>query len=111
GELKIRDGVTKRLLREAVKGIVPEETRTRVKKTGWNAPAHVWFSGTGSEQLRDLVGSRRFRERRIYDVAGGERLVEANGEIVSSGRPAENHMMFLWQLVNLETWLGQLDGT
>jgi asparagine synthase (glutamine-hydrolysing) len=111
GELKIRDGVTKRLLREAVKGIVPEETRTRVKKTGWNAPAHVWFSGAGGEQLLDLVRSQRFRERGIYDVAEVERLIGANDEIVSSGRPAENHMMFLWQLVNLETWLGQLDGT
>ena len=47
GNMKIRDGITKRLLREAMKGILPEETRTRVKKTGWNAPAHVWF-GQGS---------------------------------------------------------------
>lgn len=48
GSLKIRDGVTKGLLREAMRGILPEETRTRIKKTGWNAPAHLWFSRGGA---------------------------------------------------------------
>jgi asparagine synthase (glutamine-hydrolysing) len=43
GELKIRDGVTKVLLRSAMRGILPEETRLRIKKTGWNAPTHAWF--------------------------------------------------------------------
>jgi len=111
GDLKIRDGVTKRLLREAVRGIVPEETRLRVTKTGWNAPAHVWFSGEDREPLLDLVRSQRFRERGIYDVGEVESLIAEHEEIVASGRPAENHMMFLWQLVNLETWLAQVDET
>ena len=39
-----------------VRGVLPEETRTRVKKTGWNAPAHVWFAGEGRTMLDDLVG-------------------------------------------------------
>jgi asparagine synthase (glutamine-hydrolysing) len=109
GDRKIRDGVTKRLLREAVKGIVPEETRTRIKKTGWNAPAHVWFSGRGREPLLDLVRSQRFRERGIYDVREVVRLIDEHEQIVASAKPRENHMMFLWQLVNLETWLAQID--
>ncbi len=37
GELKIREGVTKRLLREAMRGVLPEETRTRVAKTVWSS--------------------------------------------------------------------------
>jgi asparagine synthase (glutamine-hydrolysing) len=105
GTLKIRDGVTKILLREAMRGILPEETRTRIKKTGWNAPAHIWFSGGNLAALRDLVGSRAFRERGIYDAGEVERLLDEHVRIVDSGEPRENHMMFLWQLVNLETWL------
>jgi asparagine synthase (glutamine-hydrolysing) len=104
GAMKIRDGVTKRLLREAMRGILPEETRTRIKKTGWNAPAHVWFSGRGLEQLNDLVASRTFRERGIYRPETVAQIITEHGEIVASGAPRENHMMFLWQLVNLETW-------
>jgi asparagine synthase (glutamine-hydrolysing) len=105
GTMKIRDGVTKRLLREAMRGVLPEETRTRIAKTGWNAPAHRWFTGRGLEQLRDMVASRRFRERGVYRPQEVDRIVDEHVAIVSSGEPRENHMMFLWQLVNLETWL------
>lgn len=109
-EMKIHDGVTKRLLRTATEGILPEETRNRVKKTGWNAPAHQWFAGDGRELLLDLVGSDSFRDRGIYDVAEVRRLIDEHEQIVSSGRPAENHMMFLWQLTNTELWLRWLDA-
>ena len=110
GRLKIRDGVTKRLLRRAMRGLLPEETRTRVKKTGWNAPAHLWFSGAGREPLMDLVHSRSFRERGIYNVNETMRIIEDHQTIVSAGNATENHMMFLWQLVNLELWLSTPDG-
>jgi asparagine synthase (glutamine-hydrolysing) len=109
GTVKYRDGVTKHLLRQAMTGILPEETRTRVKKTGWNAPAHLWFSGAGRDQLLDLVRSQRFRERGIYQVPEVLRLIEEHEQIVSSGEPREHHMMFLWQLVNLELWLQSVE--
>ncbi len=108
GQHKIRDGVTKRLLRTATQGILPEGTRTRITKTGWNAPAHVWFSGTCREDLMDLIHSRTFRERGIYNVAEVERIAEQHQRIIDSGELVENHMMFLWQLVNLELWLQSL---
>ena len=110
GELKISEGVTKRLLRTATRGILPEETRTRIKKTGWNAPADAWFAGTGRELLHDLVGSADFRAADLYDLGELRRLIDEHDEIVSSGEPRENHMMFFWQLVNLELWLRWLDA-
>jgi asparagine synthase (glutamine-hydrolysing) len=109
GTMKIRDGVTKHLLRRAMAGILPEETRTRVKKTGWNAPAHVWFAGQGKELVLDLISSSAFRERGIYDLERVRAIVEQHDAIVREQRPVENHMMFLWQLVNLELWL-RADG-
>lgn len=104
GAMKIRDGVTKRLLREAMRGMLPEETRTRIKKTGWNAPAHLWFSGRTLDQLQDLVASRVFRERGIYDADEVSRIIAEHRAIVSSGAQRDNHMMFLWQLLNVELW-------
>ena len=109
GRLKIRNGVTKVLLREATRGLLPEETRTRVKKTGWNAPAHVWFSGASLARIRDLVASRSFRERGIYDASVVERIVDEHEDTIATGAVRENHMMFLWQLVNLEAWLASLE--
>jgi asparagine synthase (glutamine-hydrolysing) len=107
--LKIRDGVMKVLLREAMRGVLPEETRTRIKKTGWNAPAHVWFSGSGGDLIRDLVGSRSFRERGIYNVPRIEALLTEHERIMREHLTVDNHMMFLWQLLNAELWLRWLD--
>jgi len=107
--LKYRSGVTKSLLREAMRGILPEETRTRVKKTGWNAPAHRWFSGPGRVQLFDLVHSLRFRERGIYNLTEVLRLLDEHEDIITQGLQRDNHMMFFWQLVNLEFWLRWVD--
>lgn len=109
GSMKIRGGVTKILLREAMRGILPKETRQRIKKTGWNAPAHQWFSGAGRERLHDLVNSQVFRTRGIYNVQEVMQLIEEHEQIVATGELRENHMMFLWQLLNLEMWLSGLD--
>ncbi|MFQ5632180.1 MAG: asparagine synthetase B family protein [bacterium] len=109
GTMKFRKGVTKRLLREAMRDLLPEETRTRIKKTGWNAPAHVWFSGSGRSKLLDMVQSQRFKERGIYRVQEVVRIIDEHHDIVTNKLPRDNHMMFLWQLVNLELWLSQLD--
>lgn len=111
GELKIKDGVTKHLLRQAMSGVLPEATRARIKKTGWNAPAHLWFSGRGMEQVRDLVGSRAFRERGVYQVDEVGKILDDHQKTVAEGLVRENHMMFIWQLVNLELWLGGLEET
>ncbi|WP_417835848.1 asparagine synthetase B family protein [Thalassospira tepidiphila] len=107
---KIQNGITKRLLRTAMKGILPEETRTRIKKTGWNAPAHVWFSGDGLEELRDLVFSTKFRNRGIYNMDKVARLFDEHKEIIQHGKSVENHMMFFWQLSNIALWLEHLDS-
>lgn len=109
GSLKIRDGVTKVLLRRAMAGILPEATRQRVKKTGWNAPAHRWFGGPFLATLRDIVASQRFRAYGIYRIEAVQQLIDDHERIVSSGTNEENHMMFLWQLLNLHLWLTELD--
>ena len=109
--MKIRDGVTKHLLREAMRGVLPEQTRTRIKKTGWNAPAHVWFAtGSGRALVEDLIESRAFRDRGIYEISVVRALLDEHRDIVALGRPVDNHMMFFWQLANLELWLRSLDS-
>ncbi len=105
GRLKIRDGVTKRLLRTAMKGILPEATRTRVKKVGWNAPSDRWFVGKGADLMRDIIASQRFRERGVYRCDRLRELINEHEMIIRSGQPRENHMMLLWQALNLDIWL------
>jgi len=109
GSLKIASGVTKQLLRSAMQGTLPEETRLRIKKTGWNAPAHIWFTGNGRDRILDWVHSSAFQARGIYTPSVVETLLEEHRLAVESGNLSNNHMMFLWQLVNLETWMQSLE--
>lgn len=110
GTMKIRDGVTKRLLREAMRGVLPEVTRTRTKKVGWNAPSDRWFVGAGADMMRDLVSSQRFRERGVYDSIRLLGLIDEHEQIIVEAQPRENHMMLLWQALNLELWLREVEG-
>lgn len=101
GTLKIRDGITKYLLRVAMKGILPEETRTRIKKTGWNAPAHQWFLQGGMELILDLLPKEGVG---LYVPERVEKLIDEHRDIVLNNMERENHMMFLWQTLNMLCW-------
>ena len=107
-EMKIKDGVLKNLLRKSMKNILPNETRLRIKKTGWNAPAHIWFSRE-NEDFCDLIHSQKFKERGIYDIKKIYNLFEEHNNIVDKNLNIENHMMFFWQLLNLELWFEYLN--
>ena len=111
GKYKINGGVTKILLRKAMKGVLPEPTRSRIKKTGWNAPSHQWFSGKGAENLRDLVNSVEFRSLGLYKASKVLKIIDEHELMVAEGRPSENHMMFLWPLLNILRWKRILDDS
>lgn len=104
GTQKFENGVTKQLLRRAMQGILPEATRTRIKKTGWNAPAHQWFIGDGADALRDLARSEEFRSLDLYDFTIVNSLIDQHERLILDQRQEENHMMFLWQFTNLIRW-------
>ena len=107
GDWKVRDGHTKTILRLAMKGILPEATRTRVVKRGWNAPAHIWFNRDTLGALREGMTSKKFLETGIYDQQRVNALFDRHLDIVEKGLTEENHMMFLWQTLNLYLWIDQ----
>jgi len=95
---KIRDGVGKWVLREAMKGILPEDIRTRKDKAGFIAPADEWFRTINRTQIEEMINSDLFKSRGIFNV---KRVNEVFCEHL---RGEKNHQMFLWQLINLELW-------
>ena len=52
---KVGGGYTKRILRDAMKGIVPDEVRLRRDKIGWNAPMHEWLSGPLRPEVESIL--------------------------------------------------------
>jgi asparagine synthase (glutamine-hydrolysing) len=52
---KLGGGFTKRIVRDALRDIVPEAIRTRRDKIGWNAPAHEWLRGPLKGEVEALI--------------------------------------------------------
>lgn len=108
---KYQGGVTKAFLRSAMQGILPDATRLRIPKTGWNAPAHRWFLGSSGEELEARIRDSSFSAAAVYNREELLRLLREHREIVASGRPQENHMMLFWQVANLEVFLRHVGGS
>lgn len=95
--MKIRGGRSKHLLKEAVRGLIPEEVIER-RKQGFSAPIKEWFRGPLAGYARRAILDSRLRERALFDYAMIEKLLEAH----RSGR--RNYDTLLWNLVNLSQW-------
>jgi asparagine synthase (glutamine-hydrolysing) len=92
---------TKRILREAVKDVLPASILER-PKMGFPVPFAAWTRGAWRTTVRDVLLDRRSRERGIVAPAAVERLLEparANAD------PARTHDAdAVWALLNLELW-------
>lgn len=59
---KLGGGFTKRILRDALEGVMPESIRRRKLKIGLGSPLAEWFNGILADYLRDEVHSQRFQQ-------------------------------------------------
>ena len=68
---------TKRLLRESMRGVLPEEIRTRWNKQGFRPPQHLWFrSAPFIELARRTLDSASFRESPYWNHVWWSRALE-----------------------------------
>lgn len=98
-QYKIKDGVNKVLARKALRGIVADEILDTIDKKGFNAPFDQWVRGSLKEFIFDHLTSEKFRSRGIYNFNTLEKCLNEH----MSGK--QNHMMLIWQAINLELWL------
>lgn len=95
----IRSGMTKHIMREAMKGILPEEIRMRRDKTGFDTPSGEWFRNINwQKEINEIIASRLFKERKIISPAKAEGVLKTH----ISGR--KNLEKNIWKLINLEYW-------
>lgn len=97
-KFKIRNGLGKWILRQSMKGILPEEVRLRKDKSGFIAPADEWFRTINKKQLIDLIQSGSLKKRKLFDLKRIEVIFDEHLQ------RKYNHQMFFWQLINLELW-------
>ncbi|HKO62554.1 MAG TPA: asparagine synthase (glutamine-hydrolyzing) [Pyrinomonadaceae bacterium] len=97
--MKIRGGKTKYVLRESMKGVLPEPILSR-PKMGFPVPIGAWFRGSFKKVVDEYVLSERALQRRIFDRAFVRSLVKRHDA-------GEDHAERLWSLVNFEIWQRQ----
>ncbi len=102
--LKLRRWTTKYVLRQSMKGVLPEQILTR-PKMGFPVPIGAWFRGPYAQVLDEYVLSSRATERGIFNADTVRTLVNQHQ------RGVANHSERLWSLVNLEMWFRRfIDG-
>jgi asparagine synthase (glutamine-hydrolysing) len=95
--LKLSGFTTKRILREAIRGIVPDEILTR-RKMGFPVPFAGWVRGRWNAVAREVLLDPRSRQRGIVNPDRVERLLDAHRDARTNGGDA------IWALLNLELW-------
>jgi len=101
--LKLRRWTTKYVLRESMKGILPQEILSR-PKMGFPVPIGAWFRGAYRSVIDEYVTSERALSRGIFETGFVRELVRRHQE-------GEDHAERLWALVNFEIWQRQFfDG-
>jgi asparagine synthase (glutamine-hydrolysing) len=102
GDLKIKDGMTKYILREAMKGIIPEKIRVRRDKNGFDTPQDEWFrSPEWQKIIIKILSSHSFKERNLIDP--DQALVQYKQHL--SGKL--NVSKEIWKWIHLELWFRQ----
>ncbi|MGH7634021.1 MAG: asparagine synthetase B family protein, partial [Gemmatimonadaceae bacterium] len=94
---KLSGWTTKRILRESMKGLLPESILNR-PKMGFPVPFAAWTRGAWNGVARDVLLDRRSRERGIIDPPAIERLLAEH----AAGRAEGGDR--IWSLLNLELW-------
>jgi len=95
---KIKGGITKVILRNAMRQHLPDEIRNRHDKMGFVTPDDVWFKSVLKEKIRSILNSKSFSDRGYFDIKKVREIFEDCCDGKRSIGPT------LWRWVNLELW-------
>ncbi|MBI2332386.1 MAG: hypothetical protein HYU84_09560, partial [Chloroflexi bacterium] len=97
---KIGGGYTKRVLRDAMKGILPDSIRTRTKKLGFPNLNEGWDSPRGHQFIKDAVVSADFKSSPFWD---GKRV---NADLESAFKSGDRNCIHTaWRLIQAQSLL------
>jgi asparagine synthase (glutamine-hydrolysing) len=101
--MKLRGGTTKYVLRESMKGVLPEQILSR-SKMGFPVPIGSWFRGPFRPVIDEYVLGERALSRGIFAPDFVRKLVALH-------QAGEDHSERLWALLNFELWLRRFFDT
>ena len=92
---KVGGGYSKRLLREAMRGSLPDSIRLRRQKVGYNVPVAQWLSDGLQDWLWDELNDREFLHSELWDGPALLASARAKREAGTAWHPAEAHKVAL----------------
>ena len=97
-KIKMKNHELKYLLRKVAAAYLPREIVERRDKQGFLSPIAVWFRGDLFPFVNDILSSRRFRERGLFEMKKITRNIDQfrQGKIDCAEE--------IWQLLNIELW-------
>ncbi|EHQ35327.1 asparagine synthase (glutamine-hydrolyzing) [Methanoplanus limicola] len=96
---KIRNGITKYILRKSVKGIIPEEIRCRMDKKGFSTPEEVWMKEELKENILEVMRSDSFASRKYWN---SEMVCSDYCDFIDGKKEYSSE---IWRIVCTELWL------
>jgi len=96
-EYKIGNGDPKRLLKKAVRGLIPDEIIDR-PKMGFGAPMKDWLHGDFGVKLRSKIANSELVKNNLLILPELERLQ------ASHGVGTTDNASYLWAVFNLVVW-------
>lgn len=105
--LKLRDGWTKWILRQALRGILPEPVRLRRSKLGFATPQKQWLQHDVRGMVRSLIQNSEFTLRRILSSSKVRQQLDS----FVSGRAGSIDDLEAFRIVNLELWARAFEVT
>jgi asparagine synthase (glutamine-hydrolysing) len=97
-DYKIAGGVTKRVLREAMTGVLPEQVRTRMDKLGFVTPEEVWTRRTAAQRFRQELVAAVHASQGVLDTG----VIAAFDDMVAGRRPF-SHVW--WRVISFGAWV------
>jgi asparagine synthase (glutamine-hydrolysing) len=102
-EAKLSGGVTKRVLREAMRGVLPEQVRTRMDKIGFATAEEQWMRREQPDGFRKALGE-------AIEAAQGALRPQAASQLledVIAGRRAFSYLP--WRMISFGAWMRRFD--
>lgn len=95
--MKYRNGETKWILKEALKGVIPDRILHR-KKQGFGVPINAWMMNQLGSFVEDRLLNSSLRRRELFDYDFIKRLMHQH----NTGKV--NYSFYLWSLLNVSLW-------
>lgn len=101
---RIGNGYTKRILRDSMRGDLPDQIRKNRRKIGFNAPFTQWILGPLKSWVNDIVNSQSFKQNNYFNGNQLKSIYLSNNTTNAS----PDLERILWPAIHFHLWQKKL---